>query len=74
MKRFNIENFDKEKRKDEIITFIELVTNDKEERGIESFECENMEDAKENLEELNKRNNDKRFKYIITEYLGSEIG
>ena len=41
MKRFNIENFDKEKR-DETFIF--------------------------------KRNNDKRFKYIITEYLGSEIG
>lgn len=74
MKLIDINTFDFEGRKGERIWCVEEVTNDKEEMGAETYECENEEEAKTKCEELNKSNQDKKFKYIIIRYLIEENG
>lgn len=74
MKLIDVNTFDYEKRKGEKIWCVECVTNDKEEIDSETYECENEEEAKTKCEELNKSNQDKKFKYIIIRYLIEENG
>ena len=74
MKLIDINTFDFEGRKGERIWCVEEVTNDKEETGLETYECENEEEAKTKCEELNKACQDKRFKYILVRYLIEEDG
>lgn len=74
MKLIDVNTFDYEGRKGEKIWCVECVTNDKEEIVSETYECENEEEAKTKCEELNKSNQDKKFKYIIIRYLIEENG
>ena len=74
MKLIDINTFDFEGRKGERIWCVEEVTNDTEETGLETYECENEEEAKTKCEELNKTCQDKRFKYIAIRYLIGENG
>lgn len=69
MERIDIYNFDFEKRNGQILNCVEMITNDEEEIGKDLFECETEEIAIEKAEELNKTNNDKRYKFIAINYL-----
>lgn len=69
MERIDVYNFDFEKRKGEILYCIELVTNDKEEIGVDLLECETEEEAIKEAEERNESNTDKRYKWIAINYL-----
>ena len=74
MERINVNDFNYEERKGEILHCIELVTNDDEERGLDLFEVKTEKEAIEKAEELNKSNQDKRSKYIAINYLVEEDG
>ena len=69
MERIDINNFDFKNSEGEVLHCIEMVTNDKEEIGKDLFECETEEIAIKKAEELNRRNNDKRYKFISVNYL-----
>lgn len=69
MERIDIYNFDFEKRNGQILNCVEMITNDEEEIGKDLFECETEEIAIKKAEELNKTNNDKRYKFIAINYL-----
>ena len=74
MKLIDVNTFDYENRKGEKIWCVEEVTNDDEMTGLETYECENEEEARVKCEELNKSCQDKRFKYIVVRYLIEEDG
>ena len=74
MKRINVDEFDFENRKGQILNCVELATNDNEERSVEVYECEDEKEAIEVCEELNKANKDKHFKYFTIKYLVTENG
>lgn len=74
MKRINVNDFNYSERKGEILHCVELVTNDNEERSLDLFEVKTEKEAIEKTEELNRSNQDKRSKYIATNYLVEEDG
>lgn len=74
MKLINTESFDFEKRKGESIWCVELVTNNENETALDTYECENEKEAITECEELNKHNQDKKFKYIVVRYLVEKDG
>lgn len=59
-------------KKGDILQCIELITNDEEETGIETYVLEADESPKETEENLNKQNQDKHFKYICITYTALE--
>lgn len=74
MKKINVNDFNYSERKGEILHCVELVTNDNEERSLDLFEVKTEKEAIKKAEELNKSNQDKRSKYIATNYLVEEDG
>ena len=68
MKRINVKDFDYENRKGEILHCVEMVTNDSEEIGRDLFEFETEKEAIEKAEELNKNNQDNRYKFVAINY------
>ena len=74
MKRIDVDTFDYENREGEKIWCVEEITNDKEETGLETYECQNKEEAEKECEILNKTNQDKRFKFIVIRYLIEKDG
>ena len=69
MERIDINNFDFKNSEGEVLHCIEMVTNDEEEISKDLFECETEEIAIKKAEELNRTNNDKRYKFISVNYL-----
>ena len=61
-------NFNYSERIGEKIWCVECVTNDANEYSIEVYECRNQETAKKECENLNARNHDKKYKFIVIEY------
>lgn len=72
MKLIETSKFDYEKRNGEEIWCLECLSNDKEERSIEIYECKNEKEAKEMEEYYNKNNQDKNFKYVSIKYKVSD--
>lgn len=72
MERIDIRNFDFENRKGETLYCIEMVTNDKEEISKEIYACSCEKEAIEKTEEMNKHNQDNRYKFIQINYLVQE--
>ena len=63
------EEVEKNLKEGQVLKCIELVTNDENEiGGVDIYIIEDNEDRQEKLEELNKYNQDKRFKYIAIDY------
>lgn len=74
MKLIDANTFDFENRKGEKIWCVEEVTNDNEETGLETYECENEEEARKECERLNESCQDKNFRYIVVRYLVEKDG
>ena len=72
MKRIDIKNFDFENRKGETLYCVEMVTNDQEEISKEIYACSSEKEAIEKTEEMNKHNQDNRYKFIQINYLVEE--
>ena len=68
MKRIDVKDFDFENRKGEILHCVEMVTNDNEEIGKDLFEFETEKEAIEKAEEMNKTNQDNRYKFVAINY------
>ena len=69
MQRFNTYEFDFEKNEGKILNCVEMITNDKEEISKELWILETESEAVKKANELNKTNNDKRYKYIAINYI-----
>lgn len=68
MKRIDVKDFDFENRKGEVLHCVEMVTNDNEEIGKDLFEFETEKEAIEKAEEMNKNNQDSRYKFVAINY------